>query len=196
MTELTEPDLNRRERWTRDYILEILPSGYGDPADRSEEQVSVAKSVLAKQYVEHAKLDLYWKMGLVLLAYDWLFLLQSQVYGLVIGAIGSLTLALPNLYTPELLAEDAFEDSDALSKEIKSKAALSVKTNVGVAGLIVGFVWQVFSISGPIPGELISQNHLQGVVQNWLGFAVIFGLLLLCIRVYNLWRDGTQESGD
>jgi len=85
------------------------------------------------------------------------------------------------MYTPELLAEEAFHKTQSLMTEIESKAERSVKTNVGVAGLMVGFLWQIFTISGPIPGELVSQNYLQGTVPNWLGFiAVLFlGYMIL-----------------
>ena len=181
MAELTEPKLNRKERWTRDYILKILPSRYGDPADLSDEQISVVRSILAQQYVEHANLSVLWKTGLMLLAYDLLFYLDSQIHGLILGMLGSIALALPTLYTLEILAEDTFDQLHTSMSEIESKAELSVKTNVGVAGLAVGSVWQIFAISGPIPSELLTQNHLQGVMQNWLGFiAVLFlGFLLL-----------------
>jgi hypothetical protein len=181
MLELTEPELNRKERWTRDYILAMLPSGYGNPADLSEEEVTVVRSILAKQYVEHANLGVLWKTGLILLAYDWLFLLHSQIHRLVLGMLGSIALALPTLYTPEILAEDTFDNSDALMSEIESRAEISVRTNVGMAVIAVGFVWQIFAVSGPIPQELVSQNHLQGVVQNWIGFIAIFTLGVLIL---------------
>lgn len=181
MPELTEPELNRTERWTRDYILTILPSRYGDPADLSDEEVSIVKSILAQQYVEHANLGVLWKTGLMLLAYDLLFYLDSQIYGLVLGMLGSISLAVPTLYTPEILAEDTIDQPNTLMSEIQSKAELSVKTNVGVAGLAVGFVWQIFAVSGPIPSELLTQNHLQGVTQNWLGFIAILSLGFLIL---------------
>lgn len=173
MSEFIEPELDQKERITRDYILPLLPSESRTPENLSEEKVTVVKSILAKQYVEHTNLDVLWKTGLILLAYDWLFLLNSQIYGMVLGMLGSIALALPTLYTPEILAEDAFDNTNNLMSEIESKAERSVKTNVGVAGLAVGFVLQIFAVSGPIPKELLSQNHLQGVVQNWLGFVTI-----------------------
>ncbi|QLG26355.1 hypothetical protein HUG10_01825 [Halorarum halophilum] len=187
MPELTEPELNRRERWTRELLM-LLPSEYGDPADRSEEKVTIVRSILAKQYVEHTNLGVVWKTALMLLVYDWLFTLSSQVYGLTLGALGSLALALPNLYTPEILAEDTFDKTDTVMAEIESKAELSVRTNIGVAGLAVGFVWQILAISGPIPGELITQNHLKGVIPTWLGFIIILtlGFLILGSGVSNI----------
>lgn len=180
MAELTKPKLSWTERLAR-RILELFPSGYGNPADVSEEKVMVIRSILAKEYVEHTNLDVVRKTGLMLLAYDWLFLLNSQIYGLVFGMLGSIALALPALYTPEILANDTSNKSDTLLSEIESKAELSVKTNVGVAGLVVGFVWQILAVSGPIPAELFSQNHLQGVVQNWLGFVAILTLGFLIL---------------
>lgn len=176
MPDITEPKLNQKERWTRDYILPILPSSFDQPAEVGDERLEVVKTILAKQYVEHAKLDLLWKTSVMLLAYDVGFQLDSVVYGLVIGVLGSLSLALPNLYTPELLAEEAFHEPRNLKSEIESKAERSVKTNIGVAGLAVGFLWQIFTISGPIPTELISQNYLQGVISNWLGFVAVLAL--------------------
>jgi hypothetical protein len=95
--------------------------------------------------------------------------------------LGSIALALPTLYTPEILAEDTFDNSDALMSEIESRAEISVRTNVGMAVIAVGFVWQIFAVSGPIPQELVSQNHLQGVVQNWIGFIAIFTLGVLIL---------------
>ncbi len=61
-------------------------------------------------------------------------------------------------------------------KQIRRKAVWSqrpnflFKTNAGVAGLLFGFILQIFSISGPLPDELLSQNSLQGDIPTWLGF--------------------------
>lgn len=166
----------------------LLPSEYGDSADLSEEKVTIVRSILAKQYVEHTNLSVLWKTASMLLVYDWLFILSSQVYGLILGALGSLALALPNLYTPEILAEDTFDKANTVMAEVESKEELSVKTNIGVAGLAVGFVWQILAISGPIPRELITQNRLQGVIQNWLGFVIILtlGFLILGSGISNI----------
>lgn len=181
MPNVVEPELNRQERWTRDYILPLLPSGFEQPAEVGDENLKVARSILAQQYVEHAKLDVLWKTAVMLLAYGLGFRLDSVVYGLVIGVLGSLALALPDLYTPELLAEEAFDEPQNLASEIRRKAERSVKTNVGVAGLAVGFGWQIFTISGPIPPELLSQNYLYGVIPGWIGLlgVLVFGYLLL-----------------
>lgn len=181
MPDVTEPKLNRRERWTREYILPLLPSGFNQPVEVGDEELEVVSSILAKQYVEHARLDVLWKTFVILLAYDVGFRLNSVAYGLVLGVLGSLALALTNMYTPELLAEEAFHKPQGVVAEIESKAEGSVKTNVGVSGLTVGFLWQIFSISGPIPRELLSQNLLQGTIPNWLGFiAVLFlGYMIL-----------------
>lgn len=181
MPDITEPKLTRQEQWTRNYILPLLPSSFEQPADVGEENVEVARSILAQQYVEHAKLDVLWKTSVMLLAYDLGFRLDSVVYGLVIGILGSLALALPNLYTPELLAEEMFHEPRNRRLEIEGKAERSVKTNVGVAGLAVGFVWQIFTISGSIPPELVSQNYLVETIPSWFGFLGVFtiGYLLL-----------------
>ena len=108
--------------------------------------------------------------------YDVCFRLNSVVYGLFISVLDSLALALSNLYTPELLAKEVFHEPRDLRSKIESKAERSVKANVGVAGLAVGFIWQIFTISGPIPSELLSQNYLQEVFPNWIGFAVTLTL--------------------
>lgn len=181
MVDISKPNLNQKERWARDYILPLLPSSFNQPADVEEERLEIARSILAKQYVKHGNLDVLWKTFAILLMYDVGFRLNSMVYGLVLGVLGSLLLALPNLYTPELLAEDAFHEPSDLSSRIEAKAERSVKTNLGVAGLSVGFLWQIFTSSGSIPPELVSQNYLQGVMTNWQGFALalILGYLLL-----------------
>jgi hypothetical protein len=181
MSDVAEPKLNRQEELVREYILPLLPSDFEQPEDVGEEYIEITRSILAQQYVEHAKLDVLWKTTLMLLAYDVGFRLDSVVYGLIIGALGSLALALPNLYTPELLAEEAFQDPKNEKSEIEIKAERSVKTNVGVAGLVIGFIWQILSISGPIPPEIVFQNYLHGTVPGWIGFlAILFiGYLLL-----------------
>lgn len=176
MPDIAKPKLNRKEQWTRDYLLPLLPSSFDQPAEVGDDRLEIAKSILAKQYVEHAKLDVLWKTSVMLLAYDVGFRLNSVIYGLVIGFLGSLALALPDLYTPELLAEEAFHEPRNPRSEMESKAEHSVKTNIGVAGLAVGFLWQIFTISGPIPSELVSQNYLQGVITSWLGFAAVLTL--------------------
>jgi len=191
MSNISEPKLTPQEQLTRDYILPLLPSGFEQPADVDEENVEVTRSILAQQYIEHAKLDVLWKTCVILVTYDFGFRLNSVVYGLAISVLGSLALALPNLYTPELLAEEAFYESRNLRSKIEAKAEHSVKTNVGVAGLTVGFVWQIFTISGPIPSELVSQNYLYGTIPSWLGFFGIFiiGYVLLGNGISDL-RDG------
>lgn len=180
MPAVSVPKFSRRERWTRDYILPLLPSSFNQPVEVGDEELEVVSSILAQQYVEHAKLDVLWKTFVILLAYDVGFRLNSVAYGLVLGVLGSLALALTNMYTPELLAEEVFRKQGVVA-EIESKAELSVNTNVGVAGLAVGFLWQIFTISGPIPRELVSQNSLQGTMPNWIGFiAVLFlGYMIL-----------------
>jgi len=181
MSDVAEPKLNRQEELVREYILPLLPSDFEQPGDVGEENVETMRSILAQQYVEHAKLDVLWKTTLILLVYDIGFRLDSVVYGLTIGALGSIALALPNLYTPETLAEEAFQDTKNTESEIQIKAERSVKTNVGVAGLVIGFVWQILTISGPIPPEIAFQNYLDGTIPGWLGFlAILFiGILLL-----------------
>lgn len=191
MPNIEKPSLNRKERWTRDYILPLLPSDYKQPMEVDGETLEIARSILAKQYVAHAKLDLYWKSLIILLMYDIGFRMNSQIYGLVLAGIGSILLALPNLYTPELLAEDAYVKPSDYSSEIEDKAVRSVKTNVGVAGLVVGFVWQIFTISGSIPTELVTRNYLTGMIPGWQGFVVvlvIFFLMRLGISAIGEWR--------
>lgn len=176
MSDITEPELNRKERLTRDYILPRLPSDFNQPAEVNDDELEVVSSVLAQQYVEHANLGVLWKSFAILLAYDVAFRLDSVVYGLLIGFLGSVIVTLTNIYTPEILAEETFHESQDIVAEIESKAERSVKTNVGMAGLAVGFLWQIFTISGPIPSELVSQDPLQGTIPNWLGFTAILFL--------------------
>jgi hypothetical protein len=102
MPELSEPALNRQERLTRDYILPALPSEFREPDGLNEKEVQIVKSVLAKQYVEHANLGVIGKTATILIAYDFLFVFQAQIYGLVLSMLGSLALALPALHTPGL----------------------------------------------------------------------------------------------
>ncbi len=183
MPELEEPDLEWNERFVRDHLLTLLPNEYGDTGEIDDEERRIARSILAKEYVEHVNLDLAWKLVVILLVYDWLFYLDSQVYGLFIASLGSISIALRNVYTPDILADRTFEHSDSVRAELESQAETSVKTNVGLAGLSIGFVLQIFAVSGPIPEEIARQNHLNGDLPTWLGFVLIalLGHLILVI---------------
>jgi len=174
MEQLEQPEMNRWERIARDHILPALPSSFRDPGDLDEGEVHIAQSILAKQYVEHANLGVLWKTGLILLVYDSLFVFQSQIYGLVLSVLGSLSLALPTLHTPETLLNEVKNQPEGLTEQIRFRAEQSVKTNVGVFALVVGFVWQVFTISGVISHEILPWNHLQDKFPSWIGFILIF----------------------
>ncbi len=189
MTELSEPELNRSERFVRDRFLRLLPGEFGDPEELNDEKVQIAKSILAKNYVEHTNIDIAIKTGLMLLVYDWLFYLDSQVYGLFLASLGSIALALPKLHTPHLLAEEVFKEPDSLKAKLESEAKSSVKTNTGVAGLFLGFILQIFAIAGPLPDELVVNNVLHGEIPTWAGFVVVvtaghltFGRVVPAIR--------------
>ncbi|AHG05394.1 hypothetical protein HALDL1_14795 [Halobacterium sp. DL1] len=71
-----------------------------------------------------------------------------------------------------------------MMEEVKSKARQSVKTNVGVFGLVLGFLWQICSLSGIISLELLGHNYLQGEFPNWAGF---IGVLSLGILILGGW---------
>jgi hypothetical protein len=181
MGELEKPDLNRMESITCDYILPALPSNFREPDDLDEEEVKIARSILAKQYVEKANLKVLWKTALILLVYDLLFVFEAQIYGLVLSMLGSLSLALPTLHTPETLLEGVINKPEELLEEVRFRAEQSVKTNVGVFALMVGFAWQVLTVSGTIPSEILGRNYLVGEIPGWLGFVLVFimGLLIL-----------------
>lgn len=181
MGELEQPDMNRMESITRDYLLTALPSSFREPGELDEEDVQIVQSVLAKQYVEKANLKILWKTALILIVYDFLFVFESQIYGLVLSMLGSLSLALPTLHTPETLLDEVANQPEGLMEKIRFRAGQSVKTNVGVFALVVGFAWQVFIVSGAISREILGQNLLQGEFPSWLGFILVFtvGVLLL-----------------
>jgi hypothetical protein len=174
MSEITEPELNRMEVFVRDYLLPLLSSDFRQPGDTDDEKVDAMRSILAKQYVELTDIGPLWKTELILVVYDFGFQLNSVVYGLVLGAIGSFEIALSNFYTPENLAEEVFEKPDNIRSEIITKAERTVRTNVGLAGLMCGFLLQVFAVSGPLPTELVGQNYLVGIIPGWVGFFAIF----------------------
>lgn len=186
MTELDAPELNRTERIVRDHILPILPQDYGNPPDLNEQQVAIARSVLSKEYVEHARLSFLTRLILLFVIYDILFVLNSQIYGLVLVMLGSLALALGSFYTPELLIHETVNKPETVLEEIKSKARLTARTNVFVFALSVGFLWQIFVVSGTIPEELFIQNHLQSEVDGWIGFIAIFFV------AYPIFRGGIK----
>ncbi|GAA0554081.1 hypothetical protein GCM10008994_31380 [Halorubrum ejinorense] len=167
----------------------LLPSRFEQPDDTSDEELEVTRSILAQQYVEHTNIGPLWKSTLILLIYDFGFELDAVVYGLVIGALGSVELAVSNFYTPEILAEEVILRSDNLKSEIETKAKRTVKTNVGVTGLVVGFVWQILTISGPIPDELLAQGYLRETLPSWLGFVICFSGVLLVVSVISKITD-------
>jgi len=179
MSELSPPELNRKETLTRDWLLPLLPSEADQYEELNEEEIEVARSLLAQQYVEHGKLDLIWKTLLIIFVYDVLFILQSQIYGLVLSAIGSIYLSVPALHTPASLAGETIGKKETLEEKISVNAERSVKTNIGVFALFCGFISQVFSVSGPLPQELMRNNLLEGQIPNWAGFLVIFGIAFL-----------------
>jgi len=100
---------------------------------------------------------------------------------LVLSMLGSLSLALPTLHTPETLLEGVINKPEELLEEVRFRAEQSVKTNVGVFALMVGFAWQVLTVSGTIPSEILGRNYLVGEIPGWLGFVLVFimGLLIL-----------------
>lgn len=181
MGELEQPDLNRIESITCNYILPALPSSFREPDDLNEEEVDIVRAILAKQYVEKTNLKLLWKTALILLVYDFLFVFEAQIYGLVLSMLGSLSLALPTLHTPETLLEEVTTQPEGLVEEVRFRAGQSVKTNVGVFALVVGFAWQVFTVAGAIPPEILRQNLLVSKIPGWLGFTIVFmiGVLIL-----------------
>jgi len=63
MTELSEPDLTGGERVVR-VFLRLLPREYGNPEGIDDEDVRTARSILAKEYVEHTNISVAWKSGL------------------------------------------------------------------------------------------------------------------------------------
>ncbi|MEZ3164646.1 hypothetical protein ABNG04_12305 [Halorubrum sp. RMP-11] len=117
--------------------------------------------------------------------------MNSMVYGLVIGAVGSFEIALSNFYTPEILAEETFEKSREIRSEIVAKAERTVRTNVGLAGLAFGFLLQVFAISGPLPPELFGQNYLLDRFPSWAGFLLTLTAISLMSRVSSGMLDST-----
>ena len=173
-------------------MLPLLSSDFREPADTDEKDVAVTRSILAKQYVELTNTGPVWKTGLILVVYDFGFQMDSMVYGLVIGAVGSFEIAISNFYSPEIPAEEAFEKSSEIRSEIVAKAERTVRTKIGLAGLASGFLLQVFAISGPLPAELFGQNYLLDRFPSRAGFLLTLTAISLISRVSPGMLDSTQ----
>lgn len=121
---------------------------------------------------------------LLTVAYDLLHYLPPVVYGLLLSSIASISLAVPALHTPESLAGTVIGAEQSLEKKIRLQAEESVKTNVGVVGISVGFALQIFAVIGMFGGELFQNNVAAGVVPSvlssiFLATAVAYVLNLL-----------------
>ncbi|WP_152415797.1 hypothetical protein [Halovivax asiaticus] len=191
MSKLEVPELDWKERVTRDVILKLLPNNLSDYDDLHDEDVKAAKSILAQEYVEHGHINGILKIGIILLFYDIMFLFPTFAYGLAISAYGSLLLAMPALHTPGSLTSEVVERSRDLQQSIRLNAERSVKTNIGVVGLTIGFTVQIFAAVNALPGEIVPWNYFQGDIGNGVAFVTV--LLISDIVLNRLSKSRYQE---
>lgn len=175
MSELKPPQLDWKEEFVRDWFLPILPDDWANTEDIDDESIAAAKSILAQEYVEHGNVIGITKIVIITFISDLIFFfLDIRIYGLALAAYGSLFLATPALHTPKSLANKSFKQEKGLEELIRLNAKQSVKTNVGVAALVLGFVVQIFAALGALPTELAEMNWIQGIITDWLGVVITF----------------------
>lgn len=121
MPDTSDLELDFVEKATRDYFLPRLPDDWKGYEHLKGEDLEVARSVLAQAYVEHANLKQLWKPLILIGVYDILFHLQPIIYGLVLSAIGSVSLAIPAMHTPRSLAGDTLRDSKEMYENVRNR---------------------------------------------------------------------------
>jgi hypothetical protein len=185
MTELQKPELSEQDRFIRKWIIPRLNADVGDFEDATDENIEVAKSILAQEYNKHASsnLRILTKAMVLTLVYDFFHALPPEIYGLLLSLISSISLAIPALHTPESLAGTAIATERSLEKKIRHRAEESVKTNVGVVGIAAGFGVQILSVIDLVDSEVLRNNLLAGVVPS-----VVTTLLVATAGVYALDR--------
>ncbi len=181
MTNGGEIELDSSERLTRDYILPILPEGWKGYSGLEGDELQLANSILAQEYVEHGSLRKLWKPLLLIGVYDALFHLEPVVYGLVASAIGSISLAIPAMHTPHSLAGDTLLNPEDDYVEIRKSAKRSVKTNIGIVIFVVGFVIQIAARVDALGTEVLGANLLTGVVPS-------YSVILFTALVWEIYR--------
>ncbi len=173
---LDEIELNQKERLVRDYILPILPNESYKYDNLNEWEIKRAKSILAQEYVEHGRIRDPALLILLILTYDYLFILEPIVYGLIISIYGSLLAVIGDIHTPESLADETLGANDRKEEEIRSKAEESIRVNIIAVSLAIGFSGQILAVIGFFGTELISANIFVGDYPSWIGGVIAFVL--------------------
>jgi hypothetical protein len=183
MSNLEPPELDFRARITRDWILPILPKGAVETKSIDGNQLEAAKAILAQEYVNQNDLRGLRNVLLILVTFDILFPLNPQLYGIILNIYGSVLLAVPALHTPRSLAVEV-DTEQQLERQIRVSAKRSVRTNVGVAGLVLGFTFQATAVALNLGSDLLPTNYLQGVI------APIFVVLAILVALSYRARSG------
>jgi len=171
------PDLTWKEELFRDHILPVLPNERAQYEDLTERQVKRVEGILAQEYVEHGPRAGTFRILALVGIYDLLFLLQPVVYGLLLSVFGSLSLMTPSLHTPSSLADETLGSGDRKTDQIRSEAEQSVRANIGVASLALGFLIQVLAVVGTLGTEILKTNFLQADFPGWVVALVLLWVL-------------------
>ena len=169
-----EIELTGKERKVREYILPLLPNEEDRYDDLTDEQISQTKSILAQEYVEHGRIRDPTILFILILVYDYLFILEPVLYGLAISAYGSLSAIVIDIHTPSSLADETLGTTEKKEEEIRSKAESSIKMNIIAVSLMIGFITQILATIGVFGTELVTSNIAVGRYESWVGGVVAF----------------------
>ncbi|WP_348607822.1 hypothetical protein [Halobaculum rarum] len=180
---LEQPELSAQEKRIKKWILPNLNADLGDFEDTNEADIDVAESILAQEYRKHGgdNIRILVKILLLTACYDILHVLPPIIYGLLLSSVASISLAIPALHTPESLAGTVIGGEQSTKKRIRYRAEESVKTNVGMVGIAIGFAVQILAVIGVIDTEVFANNILTGAVPS-----VVSAVFLATVVVYVL----------
>jgi len=157
------------EWFTKEVLLPILPDDWKGYEGLEGKELDLAKSALAKQYVEHGDLSVARIPLSGVLIYDLMFHVQPIVYGLLLSGIGSLYLAMPGMETPKSLAGETIGNKKTEREKLDNRAKQAVDTNVGVLILLSGFLLQIAAVIGVFGNEWLIENYLRGIIPSYWG---------------------------
>lgn len=168
------PELNQIEQAVRDYILPILPNEADRYDNLTESEIERAKSILAQEYVEHGRVRDPSLLLFLILIYDYFFILEPVIYGMVVSIYGGLLGVTLDVHTPASLADETLGAHNRKEKEIRSEAKESVQINIIAVSLAVGFSAQILATIGVFGPELLDNNMFVGEYPSWVGGLSVF----------------------